>query len=161
MKPNVTTRRAFLAGLGGIGALAAGGSWLEAIGYAQSRGPARAFLRRCPGARRVRSAGARIVPRASRPRRLHRRLPARVAAGRCEGVPHRRRARGEGARRADRPLPGRQLRLRLQLARRRRPEGRSGRRCSIAPGTRSSRTSSAPTSSSTGAPRSAPSRCSG
>jgi alpha-N-arabinofuranosidase len=44
-----TTRRSFLAGLGGIGALAAGGSWLEAIGYAQSRGPARAFLRRAAG----------------------------------------------------------------------------------------------------------------
>jgi alpha-N-arabinofuranosidase len=44
-----TTRRSFLAGLGGIGALAAGGAWLEAIGYAQGRGPARAFLRRAPG----------------------------------------------------------------------------------------------------------------
>ncbi len=44
-----TTRRSFLAGLGGIGALAAGGSWLDAIGYAQGRGPARAFLRRAPG----------------------------------------------------------------------------------------------------------------
>jgi alpha-L-arabinofuranosidase len=44
-----TTRRSFLAGLGGVGALSAGGSWLEAVGYAQSRGPALAFLRRAPG----------------------------------------------------------------------------------------------------------------
>ncbi len=43
-------RRSFLAGLGATGALAASGSWLEAIGYAQtSGGPARAFLRRAPG----------------------------------------------------------------------------------------------------------------
>ncbi len=49
MTSTMTTRRAFLAGLGGVGALAARGSWLETIGYAQSRGPARAFLRRAPG----------------------------------------------------------------------------------------------------------------
>ena len=49
MTSTVSTRRAFLAGLGSVGALAAGGSWLGAIGYAQSRGPARAFLRRAPG----------------------------------------------------------------------------------------------------------------
>src|SRR5436190_21324006 len=42
-------RRAFLAGLGGAGALLATGSWLEAIGYAQTRGPARAFVRSAPG----------------------------------------------------------------------------------------------------------------
>jgi alpha-N-arabinofuranosidase len=43
-------RRTFLASVGGAGALAAAGSWLQAIGYAQaSRGPARAFLRRAPG----------------------------------------------------------------------------------------------------------------
>ena len=49
MTSTMTTRRAFLAGLGGVAALAAGDSWLDAIGYAQSRGPARAFLRRAPG----------------------------------------------------------------------------------------------------------------
>ena len=42
-------RRAFLAGLGSAGALMATGSWLEAIGYAQTRGPARAFVRSAPG----------------------------------------------------------------------------------------------------------------
>jgi alpha-N-arabinofuranosidase len=42
-------RRAFLAGLGGAGALLATESWLEAIGYAQTRGPARAFVRSAPG----------------------------------------------------------------------------------------------------------------
>jgi alpha-N-arabinofuranosidase len=41
-------RRAFLAGLGSAGALVASGSWLETIGYAQGRGPARAHLRRAP-----------------------------------------------------------------------------------------------------------------
>lgn len=49
MTSTMTTRRSFLSGLGSVGALAAGGSMLEAIGYAQSRGPARAFLRRAPG----------------------------------------------------------------------------------------------------------------
>ena len=42
-------RRSFLSGLGKAGALVAAGSWLEAIGYAQARGPARAFLRKAPG----------------------------------------------------------------------------------------------------------------
>ena len=42
-------RRTFLAGLGSTGALVAAGSWLEAIGYAQARGPARAFIRKRPG----------------------------------------------------------------------------------------------------------------
>ena len=44
-------RRTFLAGLGAAGAALATGSWLEAIGYAQGRGPARAFLRRAAGRR--------------------------------------------------------------------------------------------------------------
>jgi alpha-N-arabinofuranosidase len=47
--PPVIDRRAFLAGLGSAGALLATGSWLEAIGYAQTRGPARAFVRSVPG----------------------------------------------------------------------------------------------------------------
>ncbi len=42
-------RRSFLAGLGSAGAGVAAASWLQVIGYAQSRGPARAFLRRAPG----------------------------------------------------------------------------------------------------------------
>lgn len=46
---NSVDRRSFLAGLGRAGALVAAGSWLETIGYAQARGPARAFLRRSPG----------------------------------------------------------------------------------------------------------------
>ena len=42
-------RRAFLATLGKAGVLAATGSWMQAIGYAQtSRGPARAFVSRSP-----------------------------------------------------------------------------------------------------------------
>ncbi len=43
-------RRTFLARLGGAGALITTGSWLEAIGHAQARGPARAFVRKRPGA---------------------------------------------------------------------------------------------------------------
>src|SRR3954470_24663918 len=46
--PAAIDRRAFLAGLGSAGALLATGSWLEAIGYAQTRGPARAFVRSTP-----------------------------------------------------------------------------------------------------------------
>ena len=42
-------RRTFLAGLGATGALLAAGAWLDAVGYAQTRGPARAFVRRRPG----------------------------------------------------------------------------------------------------------------
>ena len=42
-------RRAFLSRLGKAGALVAAAPWLEAIGLAQTRGPARAFLRRAPG----------------------------------------------------------------------------------------------------------------
>jgi alpha-L-arabinofuranosidase len=38
------TRRSFLAGLGKSGAALAAGSWLRTFGYAQTRGPARAFL---------------------------------------------------------------------------------------------------------------------
>ena len=144
-------RRSFLAGLSSAGASVAAASWLQAIGYAQSRGPARAFLRRAPGRSDFDRSPVRIVPRAPGPRRLHRRVPARLAAGRRQRIPHRRRARDQGTRRADRSVSGRKLRLRLQLARRRRPEERSGRRCSSAPGTHSRRISSGPTSSSTGA----------
>ena len=43
-------RRTFLAGLGSTGALLAVRPWLEGIGYAQTRGPARAFVRKRPGA---------------------------------------------------------------------------------------------------------------
>src|SRR5512145_544453 len=42
-------RRTFLAGLGGTGALLAAGAWLDAVGYAQTRGPAPAFVRKRPG----------------------------------------------------------------------------------------------------------------
>ena len=45
-----TNRRTFLAGLGHAGALVAAAPWLDAIGYAQARGAARAFVRRRPGA---------------------------------------------------------------------------------------------------------------
>jgi hypothetical protein len=43
-------RRTFLAGLGSAGALLATESWLGAIGYAQAKGPARAFVRTRAGA---------------------------------------------------------------------------------------------------------------
>ena len=42
-------RRTFLASLGSAGALIATGAWLESIGYAQAKGPARAFVRSAPG----------------------------------------------------------------------------------------------------------------
>ena len=59
----------------------------------------------------------------------------------------------------DHALSRRQLRLRLQLGGRRRPGGASGRAGSTSPGSRPRPTSSAPTSSSTGAGWPASSRC--
>src|SRR5436190_9366343 len=41
-------RRSFLAGLGRAGAGVAAASWLQAIGYTQAAGPARAFVRSAP-----------------------------------------------------------------------------------------------------------------
>ena len=49
MTSTATTRRSFLTGLGGLAAAAAATSWLETLGYAQTRGVTRAFLRRAPG----------------------------------------------------------------------------------------------------------------
>src|SRR5690349_1866430 len=46
----MNSRRTFLAGLGSAGAALVARPWLEAIGYAQTRGPARAFVRQRPGA---------------------------------------------------------------------------------------------------------------
>ncbi|MEO8483771.1 MAG: alpha-N-arabinofuranosidase [Acidobacteriota bacterium] len=43
------SRRSFIAGLGQAGAAVAAAPWLQSIGFAQARGPARAFLRRAPG----------------------------------------------------------------------------------------------------------------
>ena len=68
---------------------------------------------------RLRSSRPRRIPGAPRPSGLYRRLPARIAARRRQRFPHRRRPRGQGARCADHPVSGRELRLRLQLARRR------------------------------------------
>ena len=117
-------RRRFLSSLGRTGALLAAGSWLDMIGYAQVSPRTGACVRPAlAGSRGLRPAGARRLPRASRPRHLYRRVRARLTPGRREGVSHRRGARGEGAWRADHPLSGRQLRLRVQLARRRRSEG--------------------------------------
>ena len=48
-EPGTVDRRTFLAGLGSAGAALAAGPWLETIGYAQARGPARAFVRSSPG----------------------------------------------------------------------------------------------------------------
>jgi alpha-N-arabinofuranosidase len=42
-------RRVFLSGLGRTGAWLATASWLDVIGYAQGRGPARAFIQPSPG----------------------------------------------------------------------------------------------------------------
>ena len=155
----IKERRDFLAGLGKTGALLAAGPWLRAIGYAQSaRGPARVAIRRSPRSRRVRPASARLVPRASRPRDLYRRLRARIAA--------RRRARAFAPtwHAKSRNSAYRSCAIRAATSS---PDTtgstasvrrRSGRSCWTAPGTRPRRTSSAPTSSSSGAGWSAPSR---
>ena len=154
-------RRAFLSQLGASGALLAAGPWLRSIGYAQiARGPARAVMlqsrTRAAFDRRLFGAFLEHLGRAIYTGVYEPGSPPR----RRERIPHRRHRGDQGARRADHAVPGRQLRLRLQLARRRRAEEAAARPCWSAPGTRSRRTSSAPTSSSTGASASAPSRCS-
>ena len=145
-------RRQFLEQLGRSGAALAAGSWLASIGYAAAAGPARAIVNQA----RVRSELDRRLFGAFL-EHLGRAVytgvydPGSPLAD-ANGLPHgrgRTRSRTCGV-----PImryPGRQLRLRLQLAGRRRPEGRSGRPCSSARGTRSRPTSSAPTSSSSGA----------
>ena len=117
-------RRSFLASLGRAGAFIAAGPWLRRARLRAGRAWSGAGVASpIAGACRSRSPRARFVPRAPRPGGLHRRLRAGIPARRRERIPHRRRARDQGSRRADRPLSGRQFRLRLQLARRRRPEG--------------------------------------
>ena len=102
-------------------------------------------------ARRFRSPGSWRLSRTSREGGLHRRLSAGIATGRCERLPQRRRARGQG----DRACQSSAIRAAISS-----PattgwtawdRSHSGRRCSSGRGTRSRRTSSAPTSSSTGA----------
>ena len=157
----LATRREFVAGLlPPRRQRLAAGSWLRGIGYAQTRGPARAVLQTRPIPLGNGSPAARRVPGAPRAGDLHGCLRAGVEAGGCERVPQGRARGSQGARSADHALPGRQLRLGLQLARRRRPQGQAARPSWSGPGTRSRRTSSAPTSSSSGASSSAPSRCS-
>ena len=151
--PHDASRRRFLASLGEAGACLAAGSWLDGIGYAQAvAGPRGRSSSRAPRRgdfdRRLLGSFLEHLGRAD----LHGRLPspgpalADASGFRTDVV-----ARDQGARRADRAVSRRQFRLRLQLARRRRPEGPAARRCSSARGTRSRRTSSGPTSSSTGA----------
>ena len=117
-------RRTFLAGLGKAGAALAAGSWLDAIGYAQaSRGPARVRIQQPLAAadfdRRVLGSFLEHLGRAIYTGVYQPGSPLADANGfRTDVV-----ARGQGPRRADHPLSGRQLRLRLQLARRRRSEG--------------------------------------
>ena len=76
-----------------------------------------------------------------------------------QGLPRRRARAGARAGADDHALSRRQLRLRLQLGGRRRPGRRSARAGSTSPGCRPRPTSSAPTSSSTGAAPPASSRC--
>ena len=143
-----------------IGRRAGGGIVARHIGYAQTRGPARAVINQAR-VRRVRSARARLVPRASRAGRS---TPASTSRARRSPT---RRASAPTSRARSRSSACRSFAIRAATsspattgstasARR-----RSGRRCSSGRGTRSRRTSSAPTSSSTGAGWSAPSRCSG
>ena len=150
------SRRTRPRGGGGSGRPVAPCDRLRAGARAARRGRCFAASRAGP----ISIAGAGIVPRAPRPRHLHRRVRARLAARGCQGLSHRRRARGQGSRRADRALPRRQFRLRLQLARRRRAEGAASHRPGPCLELDSRRISSAPTSSSNGARSSAPSRCS-
>ena len=73
--------------------------------------------------RRGRPAAVRLVRRAHGPLRLHRHLRTRPPDRRRGRLPHGRAGADPRARRHRRPLPGRQLRLRLPLGGRRRPVG--------------------------------------
>ena len=93
--------------------LRAGGDWVRAGG---DRAAARV--------RRLRSAAARLVPRTSRPGHLHRRLPAGVRpGGRAAASAPTWSARSKTLGVPIVRYPGRQFRVRLQLAGRRRSEG--------------------------------------
>ena len=110
--------------------------------------------------RHRRPAHLRQLHRAPRPLHLRRHLRRGLAAQRRARLPPRRARRGPAAAHARAPLAGRQLRERLSLARRRRARGPSARGAASWPGTPRSRTASAPTSSSSTAASSAPSRSS-
>ena len=155
----IKERRDLLARLGKAGALLAAGPGCARSAMRKAPADRRALHSPIARSRRVRPSSARLIPRASRPRHLHRRLPA-LAARRRERLSDRRGTRDQGTGRADRALSGRQLRLRLQLAGRRRPEGAAADRAGAGLEFDWRRISSAPTSSSSGAGWSAPSRCS-
>ena len=145
------TRRAFLSRIGAAGALAAAAPWLP-VGYAQTAGgPARAFLRRMPGRadfdRRVFGSFLEHLGRAVYTGVYQPGSARADAKGFRTDVAQ----RGEGAGRADRPVSGRELRLRIRLAATASGRRRSVRPCWTGPGTPPRRISSAPTSSSSGA----------
>jgi hypothetical protein len=152
-------RRTFLAGLGKAGALLATGSWLEAIGYAQTRGPARAFVRSVAGRvdfdRRLLGSFVEHLGRSVYTGLYQPGSPLADAKGFRTDVAREVKELGVPIIR----YPGGNFVSGYNwldgVARR-----PSGRRCSIARGTPSNPTSSEPTSSSTGAHSSVPSRCS-
>ena len=145
-------RRAFLATLGRAGAALAATPWLSALGYAQGgRGPARVWLRQSPGRVDLDRRVLRFVPGAPRPGDLHRRLRAGITARRREWISHRRR------RAKSRSLACRSCAIRAAISCRATTGSTasdrrsSGPPCWIGRGIRSRRTSSARTSSSSGA----------
>ena len=146
------SRRAFLSQLGASGALLAAGPWLRSIGYAQiARGPARAVIlqsrARAEFDRRLFGAFLEHLGRAIYTGVYEPGSALADANGFRTDVITEIKGLGVPVMR----YPGRQFRLGLQLAGRRRPEGPAARPCWSGPGTRSRPTSSAPTSSSTGA----------
>src|SRR4029453_13406045 len=137
-----SSRRRFLAKLGGTGAMLATGSWLDAIGYAQGvRGSARALIQpprvRGDFDRRVLGAFLEHLGRAVYTGVYQPGSPLADSSGfRSDGGRELKETGGAAWERSNR-----------------------GRPCSNGRGTRSRRISSAPTSSSTGAGWWAPSRC--
>ena len=153
-------RRQFLEQLGRSGAALAAGSWLASIGYVAAAGPARAIVNqarvRSELDRRLFGSFLEHLGRAVYTGVYDPGSPLADAKGFRRDVAR----TDQGPGRADHAVSRRQLRLRLQLARWRRAQGRRGRPSSSARGIRSRPTSSGPTSSSSGAAWSAPSRCS-
>ena len=154
-RPTFVPRRPGQSWRGCRGRIVAAGDRLRAEPRTGARVPARA-----PGRGDFDRRAVRIVPRAPGPRRLHRRVQPGSPLADARGF------RTDVAREI-KELGVPTVRYREETSSRattgsmasgRKP---SGQRCSSARGIRSSRISSAPTSSSTGARWSAPSRCSG
>ena len=156
---DLKSRREFVAGLCSSGAVLATGSWMAAIGHAQTRGPARAVLARFPYRadldRRLLGAFLEHLGRAIYTGVYE---PG-LEAGRRHRLPQGRARRSQGAGRADHAVSRAATSSPATTGSTASAPRTSARPFWSGRGTRSRRTSSAPTSSSSGASSWARSRC--